>query len=324
MVLLSRDEFYVIKAAILGSILATVLLCLGACFFVGGLTRHDQHFSDVISETGSGLLLTAGVVLAVPALYDRGITSMALEGVTSGRIESDSLHISRIIAILLFIVNIVYVFFQVRSHHGIYDAIFEHDEEHDRDREKDLAKDKLTLTECCIALVIAIALVSVIAISLVYQIAPIIEKKQVSDSFMGLILVPLVEKFAEHITAIDEAYDNQMNLALSHVIGATLQTALFNGPLTVLVAWGLDKQLDLNFDIFTLAMLFLSILTVGRFLQDGKSNYLEGFLCVILYTAIAVAAYYNPLTPELVEPGHTGGGSGSEGGGGGGEMFRVF
>lgn len=59
MVLLSKDEFYVIKAAILGSILATMVLCLGFCFFVGGLTDHEQTFSEAISETGSGLLLTA-------------------------------------------------------------------------------------------------------------------------------------------------------------------------------------------------------------------------------------------------------------------------
>jgi Ca2+:H+ antiporter len=59
MVLLSKNMFYVIKAAILGSILATMLLCLGACFFAGGLLSEEQTFSDAISEAGSGLLLTA-------------------------------------------------------------------------------------------------------------------------------------------------------------------------------------------------------------------------------------------------------------------------
>lgn len=59
MVLLSRNQFEVVKAAILGSILATMLLCLGLCFFVGGLVRDEQTFDDAISEVGSGLLLTA-------------------------------------------------------------------------------------------------------------------------------------------------------------------------------------------------------------------------------------------------------------------------
>ena len=59
MVLLTKNQFYVIKAAILGSILATMVLCLGLCFFVGGLTEHEQTFNEAITEAGSGLLLTA-------------------------------------------------------------------------------------------------------------------------------------------------------------------------------------------------------------------------------------------------------------------------
>lgn len=93
----------------------------------------------------------------------------------------------------------------------------------------------------------SIALVSVIAIALVEEIPFIVEHHGVSDPFMGLILVPLVEKAAEHLTAVDEAWDNQMNLALSHVLGATLQTALFNGPLVVIVAWG--KKMEMGLDL---------------------------------------------------------------------------
>lgn len=88
-----------------------------------------------------------------------------------------------------------------------------------------------------------------------------------------------------------------MNFALSHVLGATLQTALFNAPLTVIVSWGLGKGMDLSFELFNLVMLILAILTVGRFLQDQKSNYLEGSLLVMLYIAIAVSAYHAPNPP---------------------------
>ncbi|KAF4469413.1 ca2+:h+ antiporter [Fusarium albosuccineum] len=312
MVLLAKDMFLVIKAAILGSILATMVLCLGACFFVGGMLEDEQTFSEAISEAGSGLLLTAGVVLAVPTVFKHGLNSS--NTLTTSELDHKTLQISRIISVLLIIAYLVYVFFQARTHHGIYDAVFEHDEHRDRDKHKDLAKPKLTLTECIIALAIAVALVSLMAVILVMQIEHVIERGDVSDAFMGLILVPLVEKFAEHLTAIDEAWDNQMNFALSHVLGATLQTALFNAPLAVIVSWGLekghDKGLDLNFDIFNLVLLILAILTVGRFLQDQKSNYLEGFLLIILYVAIAVAAYYYP---DPVNHGGSGGGE-TEGG----------
>jgi Ca2+:H+ antiporter len=59
MVLLSKDEYVVIQAAIVGSILSTMLLCLGMCFFVGGMRRHEQCFDEAVGEVGNGLLLTA-------------------------------------------------------------------------------------------------------------------------------------------------------------------------------------------------------------------------------------------------------------------------
>jgi Ca2+:H+ antiporter len=182
----------------------------------------------------------------------------------------------------------------MHSHHGIFDAILEGDELKDEDRHKDLRKPKLTLTECVLALVVSVSLVTIVAISLVEQIEFIVEEHGISDAFMGLILVPLVEKAAEHLTAVDEAYDNQMNFALSHVLGATVQTALFNAPLVVLVGWGLNKRMDFNFAIFDIVMLIMAILVVGNFLRDQKSNYLEGTLCVLTYVIIAVAAYYYP------------------------------
>ena len=34
-----------------------------------------------------------------------------------------------------------------------------------------------------------------------------------------------------------------MNFALAHVLGATIQTALLNSSLVVIVAWGLGKSM---------------------------------------------------------------------------------
>jgi Ca2+:H+ antiporter len=121
---------------------------------------------------------------------------------------------------------------------------------------------------------------------------------------VGLILVPLVEKAAEHITAVDEAWDDQMNLALAHILGSSIQTALFNTPLVVIVGWGLGISMDLNFEIFAAVVLILAILVVGGFLRDAKTNYLEGILCVLVYIIIAIAAFYYPdIRPSGTEPG---------------------
>lgn len=53
----------VIKAAILGSILANILLCLGTCFVAGGIKNDIQEFHSAVSENGSGLMLVAASTL---------------------------------------------------------------------------------------------------------------------------------------------------------------------------------------------------------------------------------------------------------------------
>jgi Ca2+:H+ antiporter len=136
------------------------------------------------------------------------------------------------------------------------------------------------LTECTISLVLSLALVTLLAVFLVERIEDVVEAG-IPDQFLGLILLPLVEKAAEHLTAVDEAWDGQINFALFHCIGPSIQTALFNAPLVVLVGWALGKDMDLNFEIFMIVLLVLAIVVVGNFLRDGESNYLEGALLVV-------------------------------------------
>ena len=90
----------VIRAAILGSILANLLLCLGFCFFAGGLRRDEQVFDEVISEVGNGQLLMAGFGLLIPSAYYAslrgGSTPLAV-------LDDNVLHISRITSVILLI-----------------------------------------------------------------------------------------------------------------------------------------------------------------------------------------------------------------------------
>lgn len=43
----------------------------------------------------------------------------------------------------------------------------------------------------------------------------------------------------------------------------------------------MGKDMDLNFEIFMVVLLVLSIVVVGNFLRDGESNYLEGALLMV-------------------------------------------
>ncbi|KAF4981408.1 hypothetical protein F66182_17166, partial [Fusarium sp. NRRL 66182] len=206
---------------------------------------------------------------------------------TSEELRDTTNKVSRATAIILLCAYIMFLWYNLRTHNSIFDEVLEKEENKDEDGQKEHFRPKLTLFESILAIAVSLTLVSLSAYFLVEQISSIVERG-VPDNFMGLILVPLVEKAAEHLTAIDEAWDNQINFALFHCLGPSIQTALLNAPLVVLVGWGLGKEMNLNFEIFMVVLLVLSILVVGNFLRDGKSNYMEGGLCVLVYVIIAV------------------------------------
>jgi Ca2+:H+ antiporter len=121
------------------------------------------------------------------------------------KLADNVLRISRITSVILIASYTVYVWFNMLMHHSIYNTLFLKDESRDELRPTSHKRDRLTLTECAIALFLGIGLFSFIAVHLVEGIPFIIEASRVSETFVGLILIPLVEKFAEHLCALDEA-----------------------------------------------------------------------------------------------------------------------
>lgn len=205
----------IIQAAILGSILTNLLLCLGLCFFVGGLRQASQKFHPIVFETGNGLLLVAAFGLLIPSAFYSSLKSETIsessivhrleEKFTEGKLQEDVLRISQATSIALIIAFLLYLWYQARSQHSIFDEVIEADEHRDIDREEDMEKPKFTMTETIVALIISLVLVTLLLVFLVEQIEHIVEKG-VPDQFLGLILLPLVEKAAEHLTAVDEAW----------------------------------------------------------------------------------------------------------------------
>ena len=96
----------VIRSAILGSVLANLLLCLGACFFFGGIGRNEQDFDPAISEVGNGLLLVAGFGLLIPAAFFTSLSG----NMDALVLKEKVITISRVTSVLLLIAFLMYVF----------------------------------------------------------------------------------------------------------------------------------------------------------------------------------------------------------------------
>ena len=157
----------VIRAVILGSILANLLLCLGLCFFVGGIFYPNQSFHVAISEVACNLMLVAGMGLVIPSIF---YNSLRLSSNHSSEfLEVSALRLSRVVAVVLLLAFLAYLWFQTRSHFGIYQDILQADESRDR-RGQHKAAAKLTLTEALVAVAVGVTFVSFMAVFLVQQI----------------------------------------------------------------------------------------------------------------------------------------------------------
>src|SRR5271154_4794302 len=110
-------------------------------------------------------------------------------------------------------------------------------------------------------------------------IASVVSGGHVSVEFVGLILLPIVGNAAEHATAVTVACKDKMDLAIGVAVGSSMQVSLLLIPLMVVIGWFLgNDSMNLSFDGFQVAVLFVAVLLVNYLIGDGKSHWLEGML----------------------------------------------
>jgi Ca2+:H+ antiporter len=276
----------------LGSILSNILLVskahsihaqtlivvqvLGCCFLAGGWNAQEREFNSTVASTMSSLMAVASASLIIPATLYAAMDNE--KGINNGETERNIQLLSRGTSIILLLLYILYLYFQLKSHHRLFADLETQEESSDGEGHQD--GDILSPVAAVIALVVVTVMVSLCADYLVNSIDSIVESAHISRTFIGLILIPIVGNAAEHVTAVVVAYKGKMDLAVNVAIGSSLQIALFVTPFLVVLGWIMGKAMTLHFQGFETVVFFLSVLVVNYLIQDGKSNYLEGCMCI--------------------------------------------
>ncbi len=279
-VALMKGEIRIVQASMLGSILSNILLVLGCCFISSGIMREESRFNETVASTMSSLMAVAATSLIIPATLYSSLTD------SSADTEANVLVLSRGTSIIMLVLYCLYLFFQLKSHKKLFDA-----EAQEGGEDEATILGPIPATVC---LVLVTLLVAVCAEYLVDSIDAIVQEAGLSKTFIGLILLPIVGNAAEHVTAVVVAYKDKMDLAVGVAIGSSLQIALFVTPFLVMLGWAIGQPMTLNFEPFETVVFFLSVLVVNYLIQDGKSNYLEGCMCLGTYIIIAIAFYVKP------------------------------
>ncbi|KAH0423922.1 hypothetical protein CcaCcLH18_11861 [Colletotrichum camelliae] len=150
-------------------------------------------------------------------------------------------------------------------------------------------------------LIISSGLMSMCAEFLVSTIDEVTHQDHLSESVIGLIILPIVGNVAEYVTVVTVASREKLDLAIAVAVGSSIQIALCVAPLTVIAGWILSRDLSLSFTLFEVAALMGTALLVNLLiLSDGNSvlrtSGLKGGLMCACYVIIGFGAY---LSPEL-------------------------
>ncbi|KAI1479127.1 calcium/proton exchanger [Daldinia eschscholtzii] len=161
-------------------------------------------------------------------------------------------------------------------------------------KEGEVHGDDLSRGAAIIMLLLSTALVAVCAEFMVDAIDDVVANSALKETFIGLIILPIVGNAAEHVTAVTVAMKNKMDLAIGVAIGSSIQISLFLTPLVVIIGWIIGQPMTLYFTLFETVCLFVSAFIINFLILDGRSNYLEGALLCATYVIIAVVAFFYP------------------------------
>lgn len=283
----------VVQQSLLGSILSNMLLVLGCAFFSGGIvfSTKEQVFNKAAAVVNSGLLLMAVMGLLFPTVLHFTHTE-----VDFGKSE---LILSRFSSCIMLVAYAAYLFFQLKSQKKFYVPLNEGDCQNEENSD-DEEVPEISKWESIIWLSIMTAWIAVLSQYLVDAIEGASVSLKMPVSFISVILLPIVGNAAEHASAIMFAMKDKLDISLGVAIGSSTQISMFGIPFCVVVGWIMGRPLDLNFQLFEIATLFMTVLVVAFMLQDGTSNYFKGLMLIFCYLIVA-ASFFVHIDPASIE-----------------------
>ncbi|MBZ9633864.1 calcium/proton exchanger [Clostridium sp. FP1] len=265
---LKEGLFEVVKASIVGSVIGNILLVLGASMIFGGCKFKTQSFNKKAVEVSSSMLLFSVIGLSIPAIFTH---TVKVDLLTS---KYESLSIA--VALIMFLIYILGLYFSFFTHKDIYGA------EH-----KGEVQSKWSLKKSILVLIIATLCIAIESEFLVGSVEAMTKAIGFSSFFVGIIIIPIIGNAAEHSTAVIMALKNKMDVAVEIAIGSSLQIILFVAPILIFLSL-LFKPMSIIFNEFELVALIVSVIIANRVASDGESNWLEGVQLIAVYIIIAI------------------------------------
>jgi Ca2+:H+ antiporter len=283
LVALRAGFFDMVRASIIGAILANLMLATGVAFMLGGLRYHTQEYNAGAARLYSSMMLISAVSLGVPSAFNRFFSP------ESTIYEEKLLNVGT--AIVLLAAYALYLVFLLKTHPDYFASASKADAGSGHGH----GGPQWSVGRAVGSLVGASMLAAWMSEILVGAAEGTGKALGMSDVFIGIVFLAVIGGAAESGSAIAMARRNKLDLTIGIAMGSSIQIALFVAPVLVLVS-GLiaPKPLELAFSRAELGTLFLAVLVGAIVAGDGRSNWYKGVQLTLVYAMIALLFYFLP------------------------------
>jgi Ca2+:H+ antiporter len=271
----------VVQAALIGSILANLLLVLGLSFLVGGLKHGTQKLD---SERARGTIVL--MVLAVTALVLPSLASY-VHAPAAQHEDALSLIVSAVLLLLFALTLPASLRRAPAEKKGAAPAA--------AGRADPTAHEAPRWPLALAVGLLAAAAVAAAFVSdwFVHALEPAMQALHISDAFAGLVIVAIAGNAIENVVGIQLAAANRSEYAFSVIINSPLQIALVLAPLLVILSHVLGfGSLNLVFAPMLVVSVALAVIISAFITFDGESNWIEGAALIAVYAIIATAFWW--------------------------------
>jgi Ca2+:H+ antiporter len=278
---LNAGLYEIVKATIVGSVIANILLVMGIAFVVGGRKYGRQAFNVVSARQLSMLLALSVFALAIPSL----VASFKTPAVQYER------EITVIISLLLIALFLASIPDTIR--HADHESPVTGTSEALTAASETEEHGQWTINVSVFMVLVAITGSIVVSSWFVDVLPTAMSTLGISETFAGLIIVALASNVVEGISGIKLALRNQQSYALQIILQSPVQVAMIVAPLIALAAPLVGAAtFTLVLSPLLLAVMFMAVFIAIVVVSDGQSTWFEGAALITLYLGIATAFWW--------------------------------
>lgn len=263
-----------VQGALIGVIINNMLLVLGVSILLGGIKYKEQTFNRNIAKMNFNILLLA-------------LSSIVIIGCIDNYANIDQVAISKIsniAAVILIVMYILSLIFSMYTHGNLFAT--------STSVQKGYSENKREILWIIVKIVVSVICINFASEKLIGDVNIFIDRYNVSQTFMGIILIPLLGSIGENLSAILCAIRNKVNLSLEIAVGSSVQIALFATPLLVIIGGFMGVGITMVFSIVHIIIIGLAILMAYIVFQDGKTYWFEGCILISIYIITTICYFY--------------------------------